>query len=79
MAKAKQKFETVDKQNINVGDTVYIDGEGWKTVGRNDIRVCGIFGTLIFGQNFRDTNSLVDRALFPKWYRGEIASYVTQV
>ena len=71
------KTELVHKSKIQVGDCIIIDGVE-KTVSRGDIKT-GFMGRTIFGCPFRSGIDMVERRLFPKWYRGEIIGYYSQV
>ena len=75
---AIQKHETVSINDIQHGDVVLIHS-GWTTISGKDIKRCPILGTTIQGKNFRNNNFLVKRALFPKWFKREVISWVTQL
>lgn len=66
------KTETVHASELNQGDTVLINGT-LKTVGRNSVNR----SMLVFG--VRHTNAMVQRVLWPKWYRGQITGYHAQI
>lgn len=62
---------------LRQGDTVLIDGD-MHTVSAHHVNVDPLFGSQYKGYNHRETNGYLDVALFPKWYKGEIVSYVSQ-
>lgn len=67
------KFESVHPSELVVGDTVQING-GLKTVGGETVK-SGYCGTLVDGIR---TGS-IERVLFPKWYKGEVTGYYSQI
>lgn len=68
----KFKSEKVSPSDLNVGDTIEINGK-LKTVGCETVK-SGFFGTNVDG--FRSAE--VKRVLFPKWYKGVITGYIPQ-
>lgn len=73
----KHKTELVKIDNICPKNTILIDGTMF-TVGKKDIRGDSFIGKTIFGNNFRDTNKMVERVLFMNWREGQFVGYVTQ-
>lgn len=73
MNKSEFKYENVHTSELNVGDTIEINGE-LKTVGSETVK-SGFFGTLVDGINTKT----VTRVLFPKWYKGKVTGYHSQI
>lgn len=71
---AEQRVETVKPETVKHGDTIYLDGK-LTSISREDIKTCLVMGTTICGKRL-DT---VTRKLFPKWYKGGIIGYRTQI
>ena len=67
------KTRKIHPADLNKGDTILIDGE-MKTVGPNTVKV-GFCGTLVDGERMSE----VEQVLFPKWFKGEITGYHSQV
>lgn len=72
------KTEIVKTDQIVGGDTILINGE-MMTVSKKLIRHDPFLGTTIHGIPFIETGRTVERVLFPKWYKGEIIAYATQL
>ena len=74
----QNKTEKVLTSQIQVGDTVMIDGH-MVTVGKETITHSEFSGVMINGQTFRETGRIIERVLFTKWYQGKITAYVRQI
>ena len=72
-----QRTELVNIDKIEPKDTIVMSGLAY-TVGKKDIRGDSFMGKTIFGNNFRDTNKMVERVLFMNWCEGQFVGYVTQ-
>lgn len=70
--------ETVSTDAIVKGDTVLIDGVA-VTIGHNDIKGNSFSGVTICGRPFIETKRTVSRVLFPKWFKGEIIRFQSQI
>lgn len=69
------KKELICISDLNHGDTVLIDGD-MRTLSRNDIKTSGNLGARVFGKRF--TNG-IERVLFPKFYKGSLVGYFSQI
>jgi len=65
--------ETVNPVDLMVGDTIVLS-TGQKTVGKETVK-SGYFGTLVDGERLKT----VERVLFPKWFKGEVTGYHSQI
>lgn len=63
---------------LSIGDTVIVNG-AMQTVGRDDIRNDSFFGPLFKGDSYKAENGEIEIVLFPKWFKGEITGYYSQI
>jgi hypothetical protein len=68
------KFQNISASQINIGDTVLIDGK-MQTIGKNNIKFCNFFGYRLNGARTEE----VTRVLFPKWFKGEIVNWQARI
>ena len=71
--KAELKLESIHPSELNVGDTIEING-GLKTVGTETVKV-SFFGVTVDGIKVKEIN----RVLFPKWFKGQVIGYQAQI
>lgn len=74
MKTANIKTRIISPSDLNLGDTVMIDGKMF-TIGKNCITK-SFFGTLVRGQQFKNG---IEQVLFPKWFKGELIGYRPQI
>lgn len=72
------KTKKVHISDLKPGDTVVIDGK-METVGKNHLSRNAFFGYQYKGYRHQETAGYLDVALFPKYFKGEIVAYVTQL
>lgn len=71
--KAELKLENIHPSELNVGDTVEVNGQ-LKTVGAETVKV-SFFGVTVDGIKVKEIN----RVLFPKWFKGQVIGYQAQI
>ena len=68
-------LQTIKIEDLQVGDTVSVDGE-WQTITRvNMPKKDELFGYSFLGRYTKE----VDVVLFPKWYKGEVQAMVRRI
>lgn len=72
------KTKRLSISDLRQGDTVMIKGE-MQTVSKHHLTHDPLFGFQFQGYNHRETAGMLDVVLFPKWYKGKIVAYVTQL
>tara|TARA_E500000178_G_scaffold284540_1_gene285817 strand:+ start:56824 stop:57057 length:234 start_codon:yes stop_codon:yes gene_type:complete len=72
------KTEIVPTWKIKGGDTLVIDGEH-KTITGEWIKNDPFMGVTLFGDAHLKTRRMVERVLYPKWYKGEIIYWASQI
>ena len=73
MSEAALKFENVHASELNPAGRIEING-GLKTVGSETVKI-GFFGALVDGVKVKT----VKRVLFPKWHKGLVTGYHSQI
>lgn len=69
------KKELINKEEVKANDTIIINGKA-TTISAKYIKNDPFLGVTINGINFRKK---IERVLFPKWYKGKIIGYFSQI
>lgn len=73
--KAEEKTEKIDPADLKIGDTIILNGKEI-TISKNTLKQDKFMGLLINGQR---VTGKIKRVLFPKWSKGKLVGYVSQV
>jgi len=63
---------------IRAGDCVFIHGH-WRTLSPSDVQYSSLSGTTICGDPLVLEGRTIKIALFPKWYKGQIIGWYSQL
>lgn len=73
-----RKTEIVPTWKIKSGDTLLIDGEP-KTITGKWIKNDPFMGVTLFGDAYLKSRRMVERVLYPRWNKGKIAYWASQI